>query len=60
MRALCFLRKILTASTVILQKFIYLCLYNYTIYSPHPTLGESAGMAAENLHNHCTDLLPKR
>lgn len=27
---------------------------------PHPTLGESVGMAAENLHGHCTDLPPKR
>lgn len=27
---------------------------------PHPTLGESVGMAAEALHGHCTDLPPKR
>ncbi len=27
---------------------------------PHPTLGESVGMAAENLHGHCTDLPPQR
>ncbi len=27
---------------------------------PHPTLGESVGMAAEHLHGHCTDLPPKR
>lgn len=27
---------------------------------PHPTLGESVGMAAEHYHGHCTDLPPKR
>ncbi len=26
---------------------------------PHPTLGESVGMAAEHHHGHCTDLPPK-
>ncbi|MFA5490488.1 MAG: dihydrolipoamide dehydrogenase, partial [Candidimonas sp.] len=25
---------------------------------PHPTLGESVGMAAETAHGHCTDLPP--
>ena len=27
---------------------------------PHPTLGESIGMAAEAVHGHCTDLPPAR
>ena len=30
-----------------------------TIY-PHPTLGESIGMAAEVAHGSCTDLPPAR
>jgi dihydrolipoamide dehydrogenase len=25
---------------------------------PHPTLGESIGLAAEAVHGHCTDLPP--
>jgi dihydrolipoamide dehydrogenase len=25
---------------------------------PHPTLGESVGLAAEAAHGHCTDLPP--
>ncbi|HLS57093.1 MAG TPA: dihydrolipoyl dehydrogenase, partial [Zeimonas sp.] len=31
----------------------------HTIH-PHPTLGESIGMAAEVYEGTCTDLLPKR
>ena len=27
---------------------------------PHPTLGESLGMAAEVAEGHCTDLPPQR
>ena len=27
---------------------------------PHPTLGESVGLAAEAAHGHCTDLPPVR
>jgi dihydrolipoamide dehydrogenase len=27
---------------------------------PHPTLGESIGMAAEVAHGSCTDVLPVR
>ena len=27
---------------------------------PHPTLGESIGMAAEVVHGNCTDLPPAR
>jgi dihydrolipoamide dehydrogenase len=27
---------------------------------PHPTLGESIGLAAEAVHGHCTDLPPAK
>ena len=27
---------------------------------PHPTLGESIGMAAEDFESHCTDLAPQK
>jgi dihydrolipoamide dehydrogenase len=27
---------------------------------PHPTLGESVGLAAEAAHGSCTDLMPVR
>jgi dihydrolipoamide dehydrogenase len=31
-----------------------------TIHPPHPTLGESIGMAAEVAHGSCTDVPPAR